>query len=222
MPFTLAHPAAILPLRSRYLHTMPLILGAMTPDLPYYAPGNLARFVPETHEFEASYTVCLALGYLALLAIFVLRRPLTALMSPRARWLCLQRPRAAAPALDRVAVRRAGDRRRRVDPPAVGLLHPYRRLGGAPGLGIERAGAGGAVHRGGLPRAAVRQFRRRTAHHVHLVLAAAGSCPGASRSGGATFRGRSDPDAGGDRRGSHRRRAGDRALPPHAPRSTGP
>ena len=52
MPFTLAHPAAILPLRSRYLHTMPLILGAMTPDLPYYAPGNLARFVPETHEFE--------------------------------------------------------------------------------------------------------------------------------------------------------------------------
>jgi len=90
MPFTLAHPAAILPLRSRYLHTMPLILGAMTPDLPYYAPGNLARFVPETHEFEASYTVCLALGYLALTAIFVLRRPLTALMSPRARWLCLQ------------------------------------------------------------------------------------------------------------------------------------
>lgn len=91
MPFTLAHPAAILPLRGiRLLRTVPLIIGAITPDLPYFAPGNLARFVPETHEFEASYTVCLVLGYLTLTAVFFLRRPLTALMSPRARWLCLK------------------------------------------------------------------------------------------------------------------------------------
>jgi hypothetical protein len=39
MPFTLAHPAAILPLRGwRYLRTAPLILGAMAPDLPYFLP----------------------------------------------------------------------------------------------------------------------------------------------------------------------------------------
>lgn len=91
MPFTLAHPAAVLPLRGiRYLGTAPLIVGATAPDLPYYLPGSLGRWVPETHEFEASFTTCLVLGYLMLSALFVLRRPLSALLSPRARWLCLQ------------------------------------------------------------------------------------------------------------------------------------
>lgn len=88
MPFTLAHPAAVLPLRHfRFLRAAPLIIGAVTPDLPYYVPGSLRVF--DTHEFSASYTVCLALGYLVLAAIYLLRRPLTALLSPRARWLCL-------------------------------------------------------------------------------------------------------------------------------------
>jgi hypothetical protein len=90
VPFTLAHPAAVLPLRgTRYLRTAPLIIGAMAPDVPYYLPGSFARFIPETHEFEASYTTCLVLGYILLIGIFILRRPLTALLSPRARWLCL-------------------------------------------------------------------------------------------------------------------------------------
>ncbi|MBS0578960.1 MAG: DUF4184 family protein [Proteobacteria bacterium] len=90
MPFTLAHPAAVLPLRgARFLRTAPLILGAVTPDVPYYVPGNLGRFMPETHDFEGSYTTCLVIGYALLAALFVLQRPLTALLSPRARWLCL-------------------------------------------------------------------------------------------------------------------------------------
>ncbi|HUA90464.1 MAG TPA: DUF4184 family protein [Steroidobacteraceae bacterium] len=90
VPFTLAHPAAILPLRGRrYLRTAPLIVGAMAPDLPYYVPGSVQRFVPETHEFSASFTIDLALAYLALAGIYLLRRPLTALLTPRARWLCL-------------------------------------------------------------------------------------------------------------------------------------
>jgi hypothetical protein len=95
VPFTLAHPAAILPFRGvRLLRTAPLILGAMAPDLPYFLPKNLEKTLPETHEFSASFTTDLALGYLMLLAVFALRRPLTALLSPRARWLCL---RALAP-----------------------------------------------------------------------------------------------------------------------------
>lgn len=95
MPFTLAHPAAVLPLRgARHLQTAPLIIGAVVPDLPYFLPVGLAHYVPETHDFESSYSIDLLLGYLLLLAIFVLRRPLTALLSPRARWLCL---RALAP-----------------------------------------------------------------------------------------------------------------------------
>jgi hypothetical protein len=95
VPFTLAHPAAVLPLRgARYLRTAPLIIGAMAPDVPYFLPGSFGRFMPDTHEFEGSYTTCLVLGYLLLVGIFVLRKPLTALLSPRARWLCL---RALAP-----------------------------------------------------------------------------------------------------------------------------
>jgi hypothetical protein len=45
--------------------------------------------MPDTHDFVGSYTSCLVLGYLVLFAILLLRRPLTALLSPRARWLCL-------------------------------------------------------------------------------------------------------------------------------------
>jgi hypothetical protein len=89
MPFTLAHPAAVLPLRGlRYLRTAPLILGAMIPDLPYYLPGG-HRMMPDTHSFEGSFTIDLLLGYAALVMVFVLRAPLTALLPPRARWLCL-------------------------------------------------------------------------------------------------------------------------------------
>jgi Domain of unknown function (DUF4184) len=93
MPFTLAHPAAVLPLRGiRYLRTAPLIIGAMIPDLPYYVPWgayHLLTQIPETHRFEGSFTTCLLLGYALLVAVFLLRRPLTALLSARARALCL-------------------------------------------------------------------------------------------------------------------------------------
>ncbi|HEY0767645.1 MAG TPA: DUF4184 family protein [Steroidobacteraceae bacterium] len=89
MPFTLAHPAAILPLRGlRHLRTVPLIIGAMTPDLPYYVPARLGHFGPETHSVTGSFTTCLVLGYAALVGVFLLRRPLTALLSARARRLC--------------------------------------------------------------------------------------------------------------------------------------
>jgi hypothetical protein len=90
MPFTLAHPAAILPLRGlKYLRTAPLIIGAMIPDLPYYLPARFGLIGPDTHSVTASFTICLALGYAALGCVFLLRRPLTALLSARARWLFL-------------------------------------------------------------------------------------------------------------------------------------
>jgi hypothetical protein len=90
MPFTLAHPAAILPLRGlKYLRTAPLIIGAMIPDLPYYLPARFGLIGPDTHSVTASFTTCLALGYAALGCVFLLRRPLTALLSARARWLFL-------------------------------------------------------------------------------------------------------------------------------------
>ena len=89
MPFTLAHPAAVLPLRHlRYLRTAPLVIGALIPDLPYYVPGAVARLLGQTHSFEGSLTACPLLGSAALVAVFVLRAPLTALLPARARWLC--------------------------------------------------------------------------------------------------------------------------------------
>ena len=101
MPFTLAHPAAVLPLRGlARLRMAPLIIGAMTPDLPYYVPARLGHFGPETHNAVGAFTTCLVLGYAALLVLFVLRRPLTALLSARARWLCL---RALAPFGERLS-----------------------------------------------------------------------------------------------------------------------
>jgi len=102
VPFTLAHPAAILPLRGipplrgiTVLRTAPLIIGAMIPDTPYYLPASVIRVVagahriPDTHTLEGTLTTCLVLGYLVLAGIFALRRPLTALLSARSRSLCL-------------------------------------------------------------------------------------------------------------------------------------
>ena len=91
MPFTLAHPAAVLPLRGlRHLRMAPLIVGAMVPDLPYYLPGGISRYFPVTHLFAHSFTIDSAIGYALLASLVVLQRPLTALLSARARALCLR------------------------------------------------------------------------------------------------------------------------------------
>ncbi len=91
MPFTLAHPAAVLPLRGvRHLRTAPLIIGAVVPDVPYFLPGAIARYVPVTHALAHSFTIDLLLGYALLGALVLLQRPLTALLSARARALCLR------------------------------------------------------------------------------------------------------------------------------------
>jgi Domain of unknown function (DUF4184) len=90
VPFTLAHPAAVLPLRGvRYLRTVPLIIGAVVPDTYDYVPSSFRGYLHHAHSFGGSYTTCIVLGYALLTALFVLRRPLTALLSARARWLCL-------------------------------------------------------------------------------------------------------------------------------------
>jgi Domain of unknown function (DUF4184) len=92
MPFTFAHPAAVLPLRRRFksLQTVPLIVGSVAPDLPYFIPARLTRVTLETHSFSGSFWVDIPIGMLVLLFGFLFRRPLVALLTPRARALCLQ------------------------------------------------------------------------------------------------------------------------------------
>ncbi len=90
MPFTLAHPAAVLPLRHlRGLRTAPLVIGAMVPDTPYYLPAthHLALY---THGLAGTVLIDLPLGMVLLACALILREPLTALFSARARWLCLK------------------------------------------------------------------------------------------------------------------------------------
>ena len=91
MPFTFAHPAAVLPLRRfKYLQTVPLIIGSIAPDLPYYIPTRFNRLMLETHTVPGSLWLDVPIGLVVLLFGFLLRRPLTALMTVRARALCLR------------------------------------------------------------------------------------------------------------------------------------
>ncbi len=66
MPFTLAHPAAVVPLWrvDRRLEPVALVVGSLMPDLP----SMLALGVPRetTHTFDALFWFCLPTGVLAL------------------------------------------------------------------------------------------------------------------------------------------------------------
>ncbi len=91
MPFTFAHPAAVLPLRRfKFLNTVPLIIGSVAPDLPYYIPARYNRLMLDSHTVLGTLWVDVPIGLAVLLIGFLLRTPLTALMTPRARALCLQ------------------------------------------------------------------------------------------------------------------------------------
>lgn len=87
MPWTFAHPAAVLPLRRlcpTYLSFAGLVVGSMTPDLGYYIDFSaLARLA---HTFFGTVLVCLPTGLMLLAALYVLRKPL---------WFLLPQPHRA-------------------------------------------------------------------------------------------------------------------------------
>ncbi|HEY6517299.1 MAG TPA: DUF4184 family protein [Steroidobacteraceae bacterium] len=91
MPFTLAHPAAVLPLRRLpLLRMVPLIIGAMTPDVPYYFPSRISDLIPDaTHTALGTLTVDLPMGLSLLLLVWLLRAPLAAPLGPGPRAKCL-------------------------------------------------------------------------------------------------------------------------------------
>jgi len=91
MPFTLAHPAAVLPLRRiRPLRTVPLIVGAMAPDVPYFLPWRLAKHISTvvTHTFPGTFILDLPIGLAVLLLFRLLRTPLTAPLTSGAQAKC--------------------------------------------------------------------------------------------------------------------------------------
>ncbi|MGY1857478.1 DUF4184 family protein [Modestobacter sp. SYSU DS0290] len=88
MPFTLAHPAVVLPLLRTPLVPSALVAGSVAPDLPYYASlqwlgGDYNLTL--THELSSVLWLDPLIG-LVLLAAFqvVVKRPLLALLPPAA------------------------------------------------------------------------------------------------------------------------------------------
>jgi hypothetical protein len=79
MPFTLAHPAAVLPLRRfTALSFAGLVIGSMTPDLGHFLNDrSLSRYA---HSFEGSLTFCVPAGLLLLWLFYVIRKPLILLL----------------------------------------------------------------------------------------------------------------------------------------------
>ena len=82
MPFTLSHPAAVLPLRTRTpaLPFTALVIGSMTPDAEYYLPFEpFPRRL--THAFVGVISADLVIGIAVLVAVqIVLAAPLAALL----------------------------------------------------------------------------------------------------------------------------------------------
>src|ERR1043166_1199719 len=77
MPWTLSHPAAVLPFRRfcwhHYLDFAALIIGSMTPDVGYYIQRfDVASFA---HTMPGSFVVCLPSGICLLLLFYLVRKP---------------------------------------------------------------------------------------------------------------------------------------------------
>jgi hypothetical protein len=60
MPFTGSHPAAVLPLIGTPLPSSALVIGSMSPDLPYYLPLTTASW--PTHTAVGIVGIDLLLG----------------------------------------------------------------------------------------------------------------------------------------------------------------
>jgi hypothetical protein len=97
MPFPLAHPAAVLPLRRycpRQLNFPALVIGSLSPDVGYaFGHLHVSRF---SHRFWAgSFGFCLPVGLLAMLMFYILRSPVVGVLPVRYRQVLLplcQRP----------------------------------------------------------------------------------------------------------------------------------
>ena len=84
MPWTLSHPALVLPLRRlspRPLNFAALVLSSMTPDLGYYI--NRFDLTAVAHTLAGSFIVCLPTGVIFMLVFYLFCRPVSyALPSP--------------------------------------------------------------------------------------------------------------------------------------------
>jgi hypothetical protein len=79
VPFTLSHPAAVLPIARTKLVFSALVAGALAPDIGYFLTFSSQH--AESHSLAGLFTVCLPSGFLLLLLFHkLLKRPLLALL----------------------------------------------------------------------------------------------------------------------------------------------
>lgn len=97
MPFTLAHPAAVLPLFRRPLVPAGLIAGAVAPDIPYYLRATGLPVSAESwyeplvnattsHDVVGAVVTSLPLALLLYLSLAASARPASTVLSDRIRW----------------------------------------------------------------------------------------------------------------------------------------
>lgn len=89
MPFTFAHPAAVLPLRKccpRFLNLPALVIGSLTPDLGYYLHNWIWSICG--HSFSGSLTFDVPSGLLLLALFYLTIRPVARLLPYPHREAC--------------------------------------------------------------------------------------------------------------------------------------
>lgn len=99
MPFTLSHPAAIIPLHKLLGNRVSLsamIMGSMAPDFAYFLPGVNGLM---THSLAGILKFCLPAGLLAYFIFHLLIKRPASLLLPGAMWSRLRRPVFGAPRL---------------------------------------------------------------------------------------------------------------------------
>ena len=89
MPFPLAHPAAVLPLRRfcpRYLSFPALVAGSLSPDFGYVF-GSLHVDEFSHRLWAGSFGFCLPVGLLSVWVFYLVRAPLVGVLPGRYRQL---------------------------------------------------------------------------------------------------------------------------------------
>jgi len=86
MPFTLAHPAAVLPFRRfcpRFFNFPALVFGSLSPDVGYcFGSSNIEDF---SHSLPGSIEFCLPVGIVVVVLFYSLRGPIVKILPERHR-----------------------------------------------------------------------------------------------------------------------------------------
>jgi Domain of unknown function (DUF4184) len=109
MPFTFSHPAAVLPIHSRFKNWIPLsalVIGSLVPDAAYYLPMP-EHFRNHSHALLGTFSSSLPLGILVWLifywlapsAVFLLPSPHREAIEPRLKPRLASLPQALGVAL---------------------------------------------------------------------------------------------------------------------------